>query len=626
VFLSNLSGTNFRQVGTPFSTSGVIYAGNNGGVTTGITHTVTIPATRPTGSGFRILLRSTNPPFNTSGAGASPPFTITARPTAVAGAAMVTCSNSGPVNITAGSSATNQTSVAWTSSGTGTFTNPNSLTTATYEPSAADIVAGNVTLTLTATGNSPCGNAISTKTLTINQPPTTANAGPGQTICNATITTLAANTPTSGTGSWVFAPGNTGTGGSFGDPTSPTSTFTGTAGSSYLLRWRIISPGCGTSSNNVRITFSAASVPSPSLVVSKKDVSSCGNGSDGIVKGFATGGTAPYTFNFSGGGTQQAIPNGIVISNLPPSNNYILRVQDANGCTAQQDTNLIQMPSPSIEVSTLGDVSSCGSGLGYFTIRVDTIREDGLVNAIPPYFFQLTTQAADTTGVAYVQKSVTVTFGGLSAGSYKVRMKDSAGCASNFLQNIVISTDTALRIILSGYHNPSSCTAQDGNITVQAQLGSHNSYRYAISKDNGTTFSTFQSGRIFSGLGVGTYILRARDSRGCTADLTKTLTRPESCLTATTGSTSSLNAIAKNSLRLQALPNPTRTAFTLNLQSTSKERVQIIVTDMFGKKLYQTSGSVNQQYTFGKEFTSGMYIVQVIQGKKIQTLKLIKGN
>ena len=88
-------------------------------------------------------------------------------PTAVAGTAVTTCSNNPPVNITAGSGATNYSTIVWSSSGTGTFTNANSLTTATYTPSAADIVAGSVTLILTANGNGNCGPATSTKTLMI---------------------------------------------------------------------------------------------------------------------------------------------------------------------------------------------------------------------------------------------------------------------------------------------------------------------------------------------------------------------------------------------------------------------------------------------------------------------------
>ncbi len=87
--------------------------------------------------------------------------------TAVAGTAVQTCANSGAVNITAGSSAANYSTIAW--SGAGTFTNANSLTTATYTPTAAEISAGTATITLTANPNAPCATvAVSTKILTIN--------------------------------------------------------------------------------------------------------------------------------------------------------------------------------------------------------------------------------------------------------------------------------------------------------------------------------------------------------------------------------------------------------------------------------------------------------------------------
>lgn len=88
-------------------------------------------------------------------------------PTATAGTAVSTCSNAGGVNITAGSGSTNSILTTWSSAGTGTFTNPNSLSNCLYTPSVADIAAGSVTLTLTATGNSPCTSATSNKLLTI---------------------------------------------------------------------------------------------------------------------------------------------------------------------------------------------------------------------------------------------------------------------------------------------------------------------------------------------------------------------------------------------------------------------------------------------------------------------------
>ncbi len=78
-------------------------------------------------------------------------------------------------------SASNTTSVFWTSSGTGTFTNATILNT-TYIPSAQDIINGAVTLTLTGNGVSPCTTDSDYVTITINHKPT-ASAGPTTDIC-----------------------------------------------------------------------------------------------------------------------------------------------------------------------------------------------------------------------------------------------------------------------------------------------------------------------------------------------------------------------------------------------------------------------------------------------------------
>src|SRR5262249_59410822 len=79
-------------------------------------------------------------------------MTIRANPPANAGGPYSTCQTAA-VNISG--TATNQSSVLWTSSGTGTFGSASSLST-TYTPSAADVTAGSVTLTLTANATAPC--------------------------------------------------------------------------------------------------------------------------------------------------------------------------------------------------------------------------------------------------------------------------------------------------------------------------------------------------------------------------------------------------------------------------------------------------------------------------------------
>ncbi|NJX16985.1 hypothetical protein, partial [Tamlana crocina] len=142
-------------------------------------------------------------------------LTINQAPTAVAGTDVIACSNAA-IKITEGSSATNNTGITWTSNGTGTIANPTSLTEATYTPGTGE--TGPVTLTLTATGNSPCANAVSTKTLTINQAPT-AVAGTDVIACsNAAINITEGSSATNSTGiTWT----SNGTG-TIANPTSLT--------------------------------------------------------------------------------------------------------------------------------------------------------------------------------------------------------------------------------------------------------------------------------------------------------------------------------------------------------------------------------------------------------------------
>jgi hypothetical protein len=76
--------------------------------------------------------------------------------------------------------ASNYTSVAWTTSGTGTFSN-STILNPVYTPSAADVSAGSVVLTMTATGVS--GNVTDMVTLTF-QLPSTASAGENAVSCS----------------------------------------------------------------------------------------------------------------------------------------------------------------------------------------------------------------------------------------------------------------------------------------------------------------------------------------------------------------------------------------------------------------------------------------------------------
>lgn len=186
-------------------------------------------------------------------------LTIYSPPTAVAGTPVTTCATGGPVNVTAGSSATNQTAVLWTSSGTGTFTNATSLTTCTYQPSAADILAGSVTITLTAS-NPTCSNATSNKTLTITNNIATANAGSNITTCQTTgAVNICTGASATNYSSVLWTSSGTGT---FANATSLTTcTYTPsaadiTAGSVTLTLTAVGMGTCGNASSNKTLNIS----------------------------------------------------------------------------------------------------------------------------------------------------------------------------------------------------------------------------------------------------------------------------------------------------------------------------------------------------------------------------------
>lgn len=80
-------------------------------------------------------------------------------------------------------------------------------------------------------------------------PATPASAGEDQVVIG-TSTTLAANNPEAGSGEWTIVSGE---GGEIADVLDPVSSFSGTVGNAYTLRWTI--SGCPVSEDEVTIEF-----------------------------------------------------------------------------------------------------------------------------------------------------------------------------------------------------------------------------------------------------------------------------------------------------------------------------------------------------------------------------------
>lgn len=278
-------------------------------------------------------------------------ITVNALPTVNAGVPLSVCSNSTGVNFAADASALNYTSIAWSSSGTpGTIANSTSLNAATYTPSAADIAAGSVTFTLTATGS--CGTVTSTKAITITAAPV-ASAGDPISTC----TGLAAIPMTGATASGTYTGTPTWSGGevkgTWTQNANPAlATFTPSAASGSFTATLTLN-GCSNATSTRTITWGIA--PTPSFTSAATASSCVGNNIIYTTESLQNN----YTWSIPGildsdysimAGTTAS--NSITIKWLTPGSKTVtVNYKNADGCPgsapATNTTTVYALPTPS---------------------------------------------------------------------------------------------------------------------------------------------------------------------------------------------------------------------------------------------------------------------------------------
>ena len=199
IYLSNASGTSFKNIGT-FTSSGVSYNTNDNQPTT-INQIVTIPSTTVTGSDYKISIGSTSPLFDASGGvGASGAFTINAQVTPTVSIASDdpdnnVCSGT-PVTFTATPTNGGSPSYQWYIGASAVGSNSATFTTSSLNN--GDVVK--VVMTSTANCATPTTATSNTITMTVNTTvvPSVTISTPGTSICSGASTTFTAANPTNG--------------------------------------------------------------------------------------------------------------------------------------------------------------------------------------------------------------------------------------------------------------------------------------------------------------------------------------------------------------------------------------------------------------------------------------------
>ena len=86
------------------------------------------------------------------------------------------------------------------------------------------------------------------------------------------------------------------------------------------------------------------------------------------------------------------------------------------------------------------------------------------------------------------------------------------------------------------------------------------------------------------------------------------------------------NISSANGLSVRVLSNPSVSDFTLMISATSiTEKITLRVLDIHGRVVEQkVYSSANQTVKLGNQYHSGLYFVEIMQGKEKRVLKLIK--
>ena len=270
-------------------------------------------------------------------------ITFTPAPIVNAGTDETACANN--ADVTLAGLVSGAAGGIW-SGGSGTFSPSSNALNATYTPTAGEVSAGSIVLTLTSTGNADCNAVTDNMTITYTVAPT-SNAGADQILCanNSDVTLSGAITGATGV-SWsgglgAFTPNNTSTN------TTYTPTVSEVASGGITLTLTTTGNGsCLAATDDIAITYTAAPTSAAGA-----DVSVCSNNSNVNLAGMVTiasggvwlggsGAFAPGNNNLSAVYTPSAteIANGSVALTLETTGNgNCIAVTDAMLITINQE-------------------------------------------------------------------------------------------------------------------------------------------------------------------------------------------------------------------------------------------------------------------------------------------------
>ena len=374
-----------------------------------------------------------------------------------------------PVQMNA--TATNYQSLQWSTSGSGIFSDALILNPV-YTPSASDVAAGSVTLTLTVTGISFKETSQSSFVLTFNNR-ALANAGSDAIACEGTAISLSEATALYYSAlSWSTS-GN----GVFSDPSSLTPQYTpGSAdlasGSVMLSLTAVTGNACPPAVDTLMLAVNKR--PQAALTLATEICRG-----DSTQLGFNLTGTAPFTVVFDNGESFTVPANEYQqwVSPAATMNYTIQSITDANGCTntTPVSANILVKPSPVVNMAA--DTILCGN----LTLNLSANAEGAVSYLWTPGNATTPTISIDTAGA------------GLSTRIYTMVAKGANGCTTTAKSTVSFKNCTGIEemvgnVMFALYPNPNN-----GQFAIEFKSGSREEVNMKVVNASGATVFALNS-------------------------------------------------------------------------------------------------------------------------------------
>lgn len=232
---------------------------------------------------------------------------------------------------------------------------------------------------------------------------------------------------------------------------------------------------------------------------------SCAGANDGSIQATVSGGTAPYTYFWTG-------PNGYTSIELDQdslaSGTYTLTVHDANGCNASASFTLVAPQPVQVGLTT--------TSLPYCSDTEEGSLSASVSGGVAPY----TVAWTGPDGGLGIGETLT----GIGAGTYSVVVTDALGCtgsASIVLGAPALLDAVATATVLPNGNNLSCANSADGSIDLDISGGTQ---PYLVQWDGPNGYSSNNAD--INGLAPGLYTAQIIDAHGCSAQVQVELTAP----------------------------------------------------------------------------------------------------